>query len=146
MGSFSRPAVLAAGAAVSLALLTGCSSDDSASSENADACTSFEAAQNEFVGLVQAGPGSADNIDSWTSSKDDAVEAMKSASSTAAGEVQSAMTTFTDALPADTLDLSSADSESGAAYKGNATSVASACEADGTSITLDELPTVTFGS
>lgn len=147
MRSTTRFIVTAAGAATALALLaTGCSSsDDSASSgQNAEVCTSFAADHNDFVSLVKAGPGTAENLDPWTADKQAAVDKVKSLSGTASGDVASAITTFADAIPADTLELSEPDSESGKAFVSNSAAVKSSCEADGTSITLDELPLTTF--
>lgn len=142
----ARFTVFAAGAVVALGLLTGCSGgdDSAATGQNTDVCNSFAADHNAFVGLVKAGPGSAANIEQWTADKQAAVDKVKSLSGTASGDVASVMTTFADAVPADTLELSEPDSESGKAFVDNGAAVKSACEADGTSITLDELPLTTF--
>ncbi|CCQ17613.1 Metallo-beta-lactamase domain protein [Rhodococcus sp. AW25M09] len=147
MHSKARFTVVAAGAVLALGLAVGCSSDESAASgQNTDVCNTFAADHNAFVGLVKAGPGSAENIDKWTADKQAAVDKLNTLPSTASGDVASSLTTFVDALPADTLELSSTDSESGKAFVDNAGAVKSACEADGTSITLDELPLTTFGN
>ncbi|MCJ0891867.1 hypothetical protein [Rhodococcus sp. ARC_M5] len=135
----------AAGAILALGLAAGCSSDESAASvENTDVCNTFAADHNAFVGLVAAGPGSAENIDKWTADKRAAVDKLKGLPGTASGDVATSLTTFVDALPADTLELSTTDSESGKAFVDNGAAVASACEADGTTITLDALPLSTF--
>ncbi|MFY2791492.1 hypothetical protein [Rhodococcus sp. KRD162] len=145
MHSKARFTVVAAGAVLALGFAAGCSSDDSAASgENSDVCNTFATDHNAFVGLVDAGPGSAENIDKWTADKQAAVDKLKALPSTASGEVASSLTTFSDGLPADTLDLSTTDSESGKAFVDNAAAVASACEADGTTITLDTLPLSSF--
>ncbi|OZF38674.1 hypothetical protein CH296_02930 [Rhodococcus sp. 14-2496-1d] len=145
MHSKARFTVVAAGALVALGLAAGCSSDESAASgENTDVCNTFAADHNAFVGLAAAGPGSAENIDKWTADKQAAVDKLKALPGTASGDVASSLTTFVDALPADTLDLSTTDSESGKAFVDNGAAVASACEADGTTITLDALPLSTF--
>lgn len=140
-----RFTVLAAGAVIALGFAAGCSSDDAAASgENTDVCNTFATDHNAFVGLVTAGPGSAENIDKWTADKQAAVDKLKALPGTASGDVASSLTTFSDGLPADTLELSTTDSESGKAFVDNGAAVKSACEADGTSITLDELPLTTF--
>ena len=146
MRSTTRFIFAAAGAAAALVLATGCSSADesAATGQNTDVCNSFAAAHNELVGLVKAGPGTAENLDPWTASKKAAVDKIAALPATASGDVASAMTTFADAVPADTLELSEPDSESGKAFVDNGAAVKSACEADGTSITLDELPLTTF--
>ncbi|MDV6262985.1 hypothetical protein [Rhodococcoides yunnanense] len=142
----SRFTALVAGAAAAVAIVTGCSSSDEAAStgENTDVCTTFAADHNAFVALVAAGPGTAENIDKWTSDKQAAVDKLSALPGTASGDVASSLTTFVGALPADTLELSTTDSESGKAFVDNAAAVASACEADATTITLDELPRSTF--
>ncbi|MCZ4560987.1 hypothetical protein O4160_09050 [Rhodococcus sp. IEGM 1401] len=141
----ARLTVFAAGAVAALGLVTGCSSsDEAATGQNTDACNTFAADHNTFVGLVTAGPGSAANIEKWTADKQAAVDALKSVPGTASGDVASASTTFVEALPDDTLELSETDSASGKAFVDNGAAVKSACEADGTTITLDALPLTTF--
>lgn len=145
MHSKARFTVVAAGAVLAIGLAAGCSSDESsASGENTDVCNTFAADHNAFVGLVASGPGSAENIDKWTADKQAAVDKLKALPGTASGDVASSLTTFVDALPADTLELSTTDSESGKAFVDNGAAVKSACEADGTTITLDALPLTTF--
>ncbi|MDV8024532.1 hypothetical protein [Rhodococcus sp. IEGM 1330] len=145
MHSKTRFTVVAAGALLAFGLAAGCSSEESAASgENTDVCTTFATDHNAFAGVVAAGPGSAENIDKWTADKQAAVDKLKALPGSASGDVASSLTTFVDALPADTLELSTTDSESGTAFVDNAAAVASACEADGTPITLDELPRSTF--
>lgn len=145
MHSKARFTVAAAGAVLALGLAAGCSSDESgASGENTDVCNTFATDHNAFTGLVAAGPGSAENIDKWTADKQAAVDKLKTLPGTASGDVANSLTTFVDALPADTLELSTTDSESGKAFVDNGAAVASACEADGTTITLDALPLSTF--
>lgn len=146
MRSTTRFLVSAAGAVAALSLVTGCSSSEesAASGENAEVCNTFAADHNELVGLVKTGPGTAENLDPWTAEKQAAVDKLKSLSGTASGDVASAITTFADGLPGDTLELSEPDSASGRAFVDNGAAVKSACEADGTTITLDELPLTTF--
>ncbi|KQU46720.1 hypothetical protein ASG84_09510 [Rhodococcus sp. Leaf278] len=145
MHSKARYTVAAAGAILALGLAAGCSSDESAASgENTGVCNTFAADHNAFVGLAAAGPGSAENIDEWTADKQAAVDKLKALPGTASGDVASSLTTFSDGLPADTLELSTTDSESGKAFVDNGAAVKSACEADGTTITLDALPLSTF--
>ena len=140
-----RSTVFAAGAVIALGLAAGCSSDEPANpGENTDVCTAFASDHNAFVGLVTVGPGSAENIDKWTADKQAAVDKLKTLPGTASGDVASSLTAFSKGLPADTLELSTTDSESGKAFVDNGAAVRSACEADGTSITLDELPLTTF--
>ncbi len=143
MRSHNRFTAAAAGAVVALALTAGCSSDDS-SAESAEACSSFETYHNELVTLVNDGPGTAEEVEAWTAAKNDAVAELEALPATAAGAVAESMTTFAGALPDDTLVLSEADSEPGQAFVTNANDVASACESDGTAITLSELQLVTF--
>ncbi|MDI6630395.1 MAG: hypothetical protein QME72_21975, partial [Rhodococcus sp. (in: high G+C Gram-positive bacteria)] len=141
----ARFTVFAAGAVAALGLVAGCSSsDEAATGQNTDACNTFAADHNTFVGLVTAGPGSAANIEKWTADKQAAVDKLKALSGTASGDVASAITTLADGVPADSLELSEPDSESGKAFVENGAAVKSACEADGTTITLDELPLTTF--
>lgn len=145
MHSKARFTVAAAGAVLALGLAAGCSSDESAASgENTDVCNTFATDHNAFAGLVATGPGSAENIDKWTADKQAAVDKLEALPGSASGDVATSMTTFADALPADTLELSTTDSESGKAFVDNGAAVASACEADGTTITLDALPLSTF--
>ncbi|CAH0269284.1 hypothetical protein ACJEDT_03480 [Rhodococcoides fascians] len=145
MYSKARFAAAAAGALLALGLAAGCSNDEStATGESADACTNFATDHNALVGLVGAGPGSAENIEKWTADKQAVVDKLVALPGTASGDVASSITTFVDALPADTLDLSTTGSESGKAFVENGEAVKSSCEADGTSITLDELPLTTF--
>ncbi|OZE87946.1 hypothetical protein CH305_02065 [Rhodococcus sp. 15-649-2-2] len=147
MHSKARFTVVAAGAILALGLAAGCSSDEpAASGENIDVCNTFATDHNAFVGLVAAGPGSAENIDKWTADKQAAVDKLKALPGTASGDVASSLTTFSDGLPADTLELSTTDSESGKAFVDNGAAVKSACETDGTTITLDALPLSTFSN
>lgn len=141
-----RSKVFLASAFASLVLVSGCSgSEESATSgENGDVCTNFAADHNEFVGLVAEGPGSADQIEQWTSAKTDGVAKFSALATDASGDVGESIHTFVDGIPADTLELSAADSASGQAFVDNAKSVASACDADGAVITLDELPLLKF--
>ncbi|MGF0308821.1 hypothetical protein [Rhodococcus sp. IEGM1428] len=145
MHSKARFTVVAAGAVLALGLAAGCSSDDAAASgENTDVCNTFASDHNAFVALVAAGPGSAENVEKWTADKQAAIDKVKALPSTASGDVASSLTTFTDALPADTLELSAPDGQSGKAFVDNGAAVKSVCEADGTTITLDALPLSTF--
>ena len=145
MHSKARYTVAAAGAILALTLASGCSRDETAASgENTDVCNTFAADHNAFVGLVATGPGSAENIDKWTADKQAAIDKLKALPGTASGDVASSLTTFSDGLPADTLELSTTDSESGKAFVDNGAAVKSACEADGTTIALDALPLTTF--
>lgn len=145
MHSKARYTVAAAGAILALTLAAGCSRDETAASgENTDVCNTFAADHNAFVGLVATGPGSAENIDKWTADKQAAIDKLKALPGTASGDVASSLTTFSDGLPADTLELSTTDSESGKAFVDNGAAVKSACEADGTTIALDALPLTTF--
>lgn len=127
--------------AVSAALLlAGCgSSDDSSAAptgQNADVCNQFAASYNSLATLAK-GPTDAD-VDKWTAAKEAEIANFKTQSGTATGDVKDKLTALVGALPADTLTLSEPDSESGQAYVTNANAVASACAADGTTITLDE--------
>lgn len=145
MRSHNRFTAAAAGAVVALALAAGCSSDDS-SGENADACSSFETHHNELVALVDAGPGTAEELETWTAAKNEAAAQLEGLPEAATDTVAESMSTFVDGLPDETLDLSETDSASGQAFVANANAVASACEADGSAISLTELPLVSFGS
>ncbi|MDJ0393969.1 hypothetical protein QMK17_11565 [Rhodococcus sp. G-MC3] len=148
MRSKIRFNVLAVSAVAALALISGCSSDGDTdtAAENVEACTAFASDQNEFVGLLKTGPGTADGIDAWTAAKGEAIDRLHALPATATGSVSESLTKFVDGLPEDTLSLSDTDSESGKAYVANAKAIASACESDGTAITLDELPLTSFSN
>lgn len=131
-------------ACAALFLIAGCSSGDEASAQNTEACTAFETSYNEFVDLVQNVPTDPAGVEAWTASKDSALTDISNHAGAATGEVQTAMNTLVDGLPADSLQLSEPDSESGQAFVDNADAVASACSADGTDLTLEEFPLLKF--
>lgn len=129
-----------------LLALAGCSSDsgsDSGSGANADVCTQFAAAHDELTELAKTGPVGGD-VDAWTAEKDAAVAKFAPLGDQAEGDVKEKIQALVTALPADSLELTEADSESGQAFVDNSAAVSSACESDGTAITLAEFPLQKF--
>jgi hypothetical protein len=141
-----RSIVIPAIAFSALVALTGCGSDSGtdASSNNVDACTQFAVAHNELTELALAGPGTADGLDKWNADKDAAIAKFKPLGEQASGDVQTDIQALLAALPADSLELTEADSESGQAFVDNSSAVASSCESDGTAIDLSEFPLQKF--
>lgn len=140
-----RAKLLSAVACAALFLLTGCGSDSSnASGENKDTCTAFAAAHNDFVAIVKDVPTDQAGVEKWTADKSAALSEFAPQSEQATGDVKSALTTLVADLPEDSLQLSEPDSESGQKFVDNSAAVASACEADGTPLTLDEFPLLKF--
>lgn len=143
MRSLLVPAV----ASIALFALVGCGSEGSGDTEsgaNADVCTQFAAAHDELTALALAGPASADGLDAWTSDKDAAIAEFGPLGESADGEVKSSIEALVAALPEDSLELTEVDSASGQAFVDNSAAVASACESDGTTITLAEFPIQKF--
>ncbi|WP_037143898.1 hypothetical protein [Rhodococcoides fascians] len=140
-----RSTLISAVALTALVALAGCSSDsgDSASDANADTCTQFAAAHDELTELAKAGPVSGD-AEKWTADKDAAIAKFAPLGDTASGDVQTQIKAVVSALPTDSLELTEPDSESGQAFVDNSAAVASACESDGTTITLAEFPLQRF--
>lgn len=126
--------------------LAGCSSDSESdeSGANADVCTQFAAVHDELTELTVAGPGTADGLDKWTADKDAALAKFAPLGDQASGDVQADVQALVTALPTDSLELTEPDSESGQAFVDNSAAVASACESDGTAITLAEFPLQKF--
>lgn len=141
-----RSTLVLAAAATALFALAGCSSDSGSdeSGANADVCTQFAASHDELTELVKAGPANADGLDKWTADKDAALAKFGPLADQASGDVQTDVQILVTALPADSLALTEADSESGQAFVDNSAAVASACESDGTAITLAEFPLQKF--
>lgn len=138
--------VMAAAGFAAVLMLTGCGSDssDAPSGESAGACTAFAQSHNDFVATVSAVPTDQAGVDKWTADKDAALGQFTAESEQAAGDVQEALTTLVAELPADSLELSEPDSASGQKFVDNSQAVASACEAQGTTLTLDEFPLLKF--
>jgi len=136
----------AAAACAALFLLTGCGSEssDAASNENADTCTEFGTSYNEFVGIVKDVPTDQAGVETWTANKAAALQKFTPLSESATGDVKTALSTLVSDLPEDSLQLSEPDSESGQKLVDNSAAVATACEADGTSLTLEEFPLLKF--
>lgn len=134
---------MSAVAITALIALTGCSSDSDGDAVNADACQQFGAAHDQLAELTATGPTDGD-VEQWTADKDASIAEMQSLAGTATDDVQVQIQALVDALPADSLELTEADSESGQAFVDNAAAVASACESDGTTITLAEFPLQRF--
>lgn len=137
---------LSAAACAAFLLLAGCSSDssDAASGENADTCTAFATSHNDFVATVEAVPTDQAGVETWTADKAASLSEFTTQSEQATGDVKNALTTLVADLPGDSLELSEPDSESGQKFVDNSNAVASACEADGTAVTLDEFPLLKF--
>ncbi|MDV6230187.1 MULTISPECIES: hypothetical protein [Rhodococcus] len=137
---------LSVAACAAFLLLAGCSSEssDASSGENAESCTAFATSHNAFVATVEAVPTDQAGVEKWTADKSASLNEFTTQSEQATGEVKNALTTLVADLPADSLELSEPDSESGQQFVDNSNAVASACEADGTSITLDEFPLLKF--
>lgn len=137
----------AAFALASVVALAGCSSSDTAAADdqgdNATVCTDFESAYNDFTALVASGPVDAD-VEGWTAAKTEEMQKFAPLADTATGDVEASLTALNSALPADSLELTEPDSASGQAFVDNSTAVASACDAAGTPVTLDEFPLLTF--
>ncbi|WP_262498257.1 hypothetical protein [Rhodococcus sp. ANT_H53B] len=93
---------------------------------------------------MEAVPTDQAGVEKWTADKSASLSEFTTQSEQATGEVKNALTTLVADLPADSLELSEPDSESGQKFVDNSNAVASACEADGTSITLDEFPLLKF--
>lgn len=129
-----------------LVLLTGCSSSEesSPSASNAGACTQFAEAHDGLTTLAKDGPVSGD-ADKWTSDKNAEIAKFAPLASSADGSVKEALDALVTALPADSIELTEVDSESGTAFVTNSDAVASACGADGSTIELSEFPLQTFG-
>ncbi|MCC8930660.1 hypothetical protein [Rhodococcus sp. I2R] len=138
-----RSTLMSAVAITALIALTGCSSDSDGDAANADACQQFGAAHDQLAELTAAGPTDGD-VEQWSADKDASIAEMQSLAGTATDDVQVQIQALVDALPADSLELTEADSESGQAFVDNAAAVASACESDGTTITLAEFPLQRF--
>ncbi len=130
-------------AAAALLALTGCSSDSDGGA-NADVCTQFAAAHNELAVLSTTGPGVPTDVDEWTSQKDAVIAKFEPLGEQASGDVQTGIQNVVSALPADSLELTEADSKSGQEFVDNSAVVGSSCESDGTSITLVEFPLQKF--
>ncbi|OZE86089.1 hypothetical protein CH304_04160 [Rhodococcus sp. 15-649-1-2] len=133
-------------AVTALIALVGCSSDsgNDDSGENADVCTQFAAAHDELTQLAIAGPGVDGDVAKWTADKDAAIAKFAPLADAATDDVQTSLQTLTAALPADSLELTEADSASGQAFVDNSATVASLCESDGTTVTLAEFPLQKF--
>lgn len=140
-----RSTLISAVALTALVALAGCSSDggESTSGANSDACTQFAAAHDELTDLTAAGPVDGD-AEKWTADKDAAIAKFGPLGDSASGDVQTQLQSLVTALPADSLELAEPDSESGQAFVDNSAAVASACESDGTTITLAEFPLQKF--
>lgn len=136
-----RSTLIPAVALTALLALAGCSGDSTTA--NVDACTQFAVAHDRLAELTAAGPVDGD-VEQWTADKNDVVGQIESLTGQATGDVQASLETLVDGLPADTLELTEADSISGQAFVDNSTSVVSACESDGTAITLAEFPLQKF--
>lgn len=133
-------------AVTALIALAGCGSDsgNDDSDANADVCTQFAAAHDELAQLAAAGPGVEGDVEEWTADKNAAIAKFGPLIDTATGDVQTGLQTLTAALPADSLELTEADSVSGQAFVDNSAAVASSCESDGTTVTLAEFPLQKF--
>lgn len=129
-----------------LVALVGCSSDSGSetSGANADVCTQFAAAHDELTELTVAGPSGAADVEKWTSDKNAAIAKFSPLTEQATDSVKESIQTVVTALPADSLELTEPDSESGQAFVDNSAAVASSCESDGTTITLAEFPLQKF--
>lgn len=138
-----RSSLMSAVAIAALIALTGCSSDSDTPSANVDVCAQFGAAHDQLAELAASGPADGD-VEQWTADKDASIAEMRVLADSATDDVQVQIRTLVDALPGDSLELTEADSESGRAFVDNAAAVASACESDGTTITLAEFPLQTF--
>lgn len=141
-----RSTLMSALAMTALIALAGCSSDSGsdASGVNADVCTQFAAAHDELTDLATAGPGVGGDVEKWTADKEVAIAKFAPLADQASGDVQTNVQTLVAALPVDSLELTEADSESGQAFVDNSAAVASACENDGTPVTLAEFPLQKF--
>lgn len=141
-----RSTLISAVAVTALIALAGCSSDSGseASGANAETCTQFAAAHDELTELAAAGPGVDGDVAAWTADKDAAIAKFAPLADSATGDVQTQVQALVTALPADSLELTEPDSESGQAFVDNSAAVASSCESDGTSITLAEFPLQKF--
>lgn len=140
-----RSTLISAVAVTAMIALVGCSSDsgESASTANTDACTQFAAAHDELTELTKAGPVGGD-VDAWTGEKDASIAKLGPIGEQATGTVQTGIQTLVQALPADSLELTEVDSESGQAFVDNSAAVVASCESDGTAITLAEFPLQSF--
>nr|WP_296774017.1 hypothetical protein [Rhodococcus sp. (in: high G+C Gram-positive bacteria)] len=129
-----------------LVALAGCSSDSGGDSSgaNADACTQFAAIHNELTALTVAGPNGAADVEKWTSDKNAAIAKLSPLAEQATDSVKESIQTVVTALPADSLELTEPDSESGQAFVDNSSAVASSCDSDGTTITLADFPLQAF--
>ena len=109
-----RSTLISAVAVTAMIALVGCSSDsgESASAVNADACTQFAGAHDELTELTKAGPVGGD-VDAWTGEKDASIAKLGPIGEQATGTVQTGIQTLVQALPADSLELTEVDSESG---------------------------------
>ncbi|SNS45386.1 hypothetical protein [Rhodococcoides kyotonense] len=143
-----RSTLISVVALSALVALSGCSSSDSGSDSaagaNAEVCAEFATAYNNLVDLTEAGPGSAEGVDKWEADKDAALAEFSASADKASDSVKDSLTTLVAALPADSLELTEPDSESGQALVDNATAVANSCDADGSSIELSEFPLQKF--
>ncbi|WP_415975232.1 hypothetical protein [Rhodococcus sp. 077-4] len=141
-----KTTALVAATCATFLFLAGCSSDssDAASGENADTCAAFATSHNNFVATVKAVPTDQAGVDKWTADKAASLSEFTNQSEQATGDVKNSLTTLVSDLPADSLALSEPDSESGQKFVDNSKAVASACEADGTAISLDEFPLLKF--
>lgn len=139
-----RSKMIPAVAFAAVLALTGCGSSDSASKANADVCTQFAAAHDELTELALAGPSGAGEVGKWTADKDATISKFAPLAEQAGGSVRDGLQTLVTALPADSLELTEADSASGQAFVDNSEAVATSCEDDGTEITLAEFPLQKF--
>ncbi|MET4046329.1 MULTISPECIES: hypothetical protein [unclassified Rhodococcus (in: high G+C Gram-positive bacteria)] len=143
-----RSKMISAVALAAVLALTGCGSDDSASNStpdaNADVCTQFAATHNELTELTLGGPVGAGEVGKWTADKDATISKFAPLAEQASGAVREGLQALVTTLPTDSLELTEPDSASGQAFVDNSVAVASACEADGTEITLTEFPLQKF--
>lgn len=138
--------VLSVAVFTAVLLVAGCGSDssNSTSGENTAPCTAFAGSHNSFVATVKSAPSDQAGVDKWTADKAAFLDEFATQSEQATGDVKNALTTLVTDLPADSLELSEPDSQSGQKFVDNAKAVASACESDGTTISLDEFPLLKF--
>lgn len=144
MRSILIPAVAFTATLVLTACGSGDSGSDSASKANADVCTQFASTHDELTELALAGPSGASEVDKWTADKEATISKFAPLAEQASGSVRDGIQALVTAFPADTLELTEPDSASGQAFVDNSAAVASACEADGTTIALAEFPLQKF--
>lgn len=114
---------------------------------NAASCNDFAVAENDFVNLLEHGKQS-QSLDDWREAQQQAIRDMDAAGLSASGDTKKRIESLISIIPDTPTEMMVDDksNERGADFNRQLDRIASACQAEGTTISLTKLKIMTFGN